>query len=210
MEQRNFGSTQRQVAVIGQGTWYDENEDPASVISALRLGLDRGMKHIDTAEMYGSGAAEKLVGQAIVGRRDEVFLVSKVLPQNAGRRRTIKACENSLLRLKTNRLDCYLLHWRGRHPLEETLPPSSSCVRQEKYFPGESAISMSTIWKKSGASPAACSPVTRCCITSRSGPLNMLSFPGASNTKWLWWDTVHSVMEHFRRETRRAGEYCTK
>ena len=121
MEQRYFGSTQRQVAVIGQGTWYDENEDPASAIAALRLGLDRGMKHIDTAEMYGSGAAEKLVGQAIAGRRDEVFLVSKVLPQNAGRRTTIKACEKSLLRLKTNRLDCYLLHWRGRHPLEETV-----------------------------------------------------------------------------------------
>jgi diketogulonate reductase-like aldo/keto reductase len=114
-------STQRQVAVIGQGTWYDENEDPASAIAALRLGLDQGMKHIDTAEMYGSGAAEKLVGQAIAGRRDEVFLVSKVLPQNAGRRTTIKACEKSLLRLKTNRLDCYLLHWRGRHPLEETV-----------------------------------------------------------------------------------------
>jgi diketogulonate reductase-like aldo/keto reductase len=79
------------------------------------------MKHIDTAEMYGSGAAEKLVGQAIAGRRDEVFLVSKVLPQNAGRRTTIKACEGSLLRLNTNRLDCYLLHWRGRHPLEETV-----------------------------------------------------------------------------------------
>src|SRR3984885_1342826 len=113
MEQRYFGSTQRQVAVIGQGTWYEENEDPASAIAALRLGLDRGMKHIDTAEMYGSGAAEKLVGQAITGRRDEVFPVSKVLPQNAGRHTTIKACEKSLLRLKTNRLDCYLLHWRG-------------------------------------------------------------------------------------------------
>src|ERR1700733_9401391 len=121
MEQRYFGSTQRQVAVIGQGTWYDDNEDPASAIAALRLGLDRGMKHIDTAEMYGSGTAEKLVGQAIAGRRDEVFLVSKVLPQNAGRRTTIKACEKSLLRLKTSRLYCSLLPWRGRHPLEETV-----------------------------------------------------------------------------------------
>src|SRR5882757_11083938 len=76
MEQRYFGSTKRQVVVIGQGTWYDENQDPASAIAALRLGLDRGMRHIDTAEMYGSGAAEKLVGLAIAGRRDEVFLVS--------------------------------------------------------------------------------------------------------------------------------------
>jgi diketogulonate reductase-like aldo/keto reductase len=121
MEQRHFGSTRRQVAVIGQGTWYNQNDDPASAIAALCLGLDRGMKHIDTAEMYGSGAAEALVGQAIAGRRDQVFLVSKVLPQNAGRRTAIKACESSLLRLKTNRLDCYLLHWRGRHPLEETV-----------------------------------------------------------------------------------------
>jgi diketogulonate reductase-like aldo/keto reductase len=121
MEQRHFGSTRRQVAVIGQGTWYNQNDDPASAIAALCLGLDRGMKHIDTAEMYGSGAAETLVGQAIAGRRDQVFLVSKVLPQNAGRRTAIKACESSLLRLKTNRLDCYLLHWRGRHPLEETV-----------------------------------------------------------------------------------------
>jgi aryl-alcohol dehydrogenase-like predicted oxidoreductase len=71
MERRYFGPTRREVAVIGQGTWYEENEDPASAIAALRLGLDLGMKHIDTAEMYGSGAAERLVGQAIAGRRDE-------------------------------------------------------------------------------------------------------------------------------------------
>jgi len=134
MEQRYFGSTKRQVVVIGQGTWYDENQDPASAIAALRLGLDRGMRHIDTAEMYGSGAAEKLVGLAIAGRRDEVFLVSKVLPQNAGRRTAIKACEKSLLRLKTNRLDCYLLHWRGRHPLEETVAAFDHLVRSGKVL----------------------------------------------------------------------------
>src|ERR1700733_12641335 len=120
MEHRPFGSTKRAAAIIGQGTWNIEHGDPETAIAALRRGLDLGMTHIDTAEMYGSGAAEKLVGEAIAGRRDEVFLVSKVLPQNAGRRTTIKACEKSLLRLKTNRLDCYLLHWRGRHPLQET------------------------------------------------------------------------------------------
>ena len=136
MEQRYFGSTRRQVAVIGQGTWYDENEDPASAIAALRLGLHRGMKHIDTAEMYGSGAAEKLVGQAIAGQRDEVFLVSKVLPQNAGRRTTIKACEKSLLRLKTNRLDCYSCTGVGAIRWRKPSPPSSSCVKKEKYSPG--------------------------------------------------------------------------
>src|SRR5436309_15210521 len=120
MEKRQFGYTHREVAVIGQGTWYIESKDRASAISALRQGLDFGMNHIDTAEMYGSGAAEEIVGEAIEGRRDEVFLVSKVLPENASRRGTVAACERSLARLGTDRLDVYLLHWRGRHPLEET------------------------------------------------------------------------------------------
>ena len=119
MEQHRFGSTQRQVAVIGQGTWYIDNGDRASAIAALRQGLDLGMTHIDTAEMYGS--AEEVVAEAIAGRRDRVFLVSKVLPGNASRRGTIAACEKSLARLRTDRLDCYLLHWRGQHPLEETI-----------------------------------------------------------------------------------------
>ncbi len=96
MELRPFGLTQRKVPVIGQGTWYNDNEDPASAIDALRRGLDLGMTHIDTAEMYLSGAAEDLVAEAIAGRRDEVFLVSKVLPQNASLSGTIAACERSL------------------------------------------------------------------------------------------------------------------
>jgi diketogulonate reductase-like aldo/keto reductase len=107
--------------VIGQGTWYIEQADSKRAIAALRRGLDLGMTHIDTAEMYGSGAAETLVGEAIAGRRDEVFLVSKVLPSNASRNGTIAACERSLKRLKTDRLDCYLLHWRGSHPLADTV-----------------------------------------------------------------------------------------
>jgi diketogulonate reductase-like aldo/keto reductase len=121
MEDRRFGSTDREVAVIGQGTWYIESAERASAVAALRRGLDLGMTHIDTAEMYGSGAAEKLIAEAIAGRRDEVFLVSKVLPDNASRRGTMAACERSLARLKTDRLDCYLLHWRGQHPLEDTI-----------------------------------------------------------------------------------------
>ena len=121
MEHRPFGSTKREVAVIGQGTWYIEQADSETAIGALRRGLDLGMTHIDTAEMYGSGAAETLVGEAIAGRRDEVFLVSKVLPHNASRNGTIAACERSLKRLKTDRLDCYLLHWRGSHPLADTV-----------------------------------------------------------------------------------------
>ena len=86
MQRHRFDSTERDVPIIGQGTWYLEEGDPASAIAALRRGLDLGMTHVDTAEMYGEGAAEELVGEAIAGRRDEVFLVTKVLPQHAPRR----------------------------------------------------------------------------------------------------------------------------
>ena len=121
MEYRPFGSTGREVSVVGQGTWFIEDRDRKSAIAALRQGLDLGMNHIDTAEMYGSGAAEALIGEAIHGRRQEVFLVSKILPQHASRSGTVKACEASLARLKTDWLDAYLLHWRGSHPLEEMI-----------------------------------------------------------------------------------------
>jgi diketogulonate reductase-like aldo/keto reductase len=121
VERRRFGNAALDVAVIGQGTWNIEKDPRASAVAALRRGLDLGMTHIDTAEMYGAGIAEKVVAEAIAGRRDEVFLVSKVPPQNASRRATITACERSLTRLKTDRLDCYLLHWPGEHPLEDTL-----------------------------------------------------------------------------------------
>jgi diketogulonate reductase-like aldo/keto reductase len=121
MERHPFGSIKRQVAAIGQETWHIETAERRSAIAALRRGLDLGMTHIDTAEMYGSGAAEEVVAEAITGRRDEVFLVSKVLPQHASRSATIAACEKSLARLKTDWLDCYLLHWRGSYPLEETI-----------------------------------------------------------------------------------------
>jgi len=118
MERHRFGPDDRDVSVIGQGTWYIDSGDRASAVAALRRGLDLGMNHIDTAEMYGD--AETVVAEAIAGRRDEVFLVSKVLPQNASRSGTVAACERSLARLRTDRLDCYLLHWRGEHPLEDT------------------------------------------------------------------------------------------
>jgi diketogulonate reductase-like aldo/keto reductase len=111
------------VPILGQGTWHLA-EDPASrsdEIAALRLGLDLGMTLIDTAEMYGDGGSEKLVGEAIDGRRDEVFLVSKVLPSHATRNGTIRACKQSLRRLGTDRLDLYLLHWRESVPLSETV-----------------------------------------------------------------------------------------
>jgi diketogulonate reductase-like aldo/keto reductase len=121
MERRKFGPTEDEVPVVGQGTWFIDTPTRASVVVALRRGLDLGMNHIDTAEMYGDGAAETIVGEAIEGRRDEVFLVSKVLPQHATLPGTIEACERSLGHLRTDYLDCYLLHWRGSYPLEETI-----------------------------------------------------------------------------------------
>src|SRR5438128_1791163 len=120
---REFGWTGVPLPVIGQGTWNIEGPRDAEgrAIEALRAGLDLGMTHIDTAEMYGSGRAEELVAEAIAGRRDEVFLVSKVLPSNASYKGTIAACDRSLARLKTDRLDLYLLHWRGGYGVEETM-----------------------------------------------------------------------------------------
>jgi len=132
MERRRFGFTQRDVPVIGQGTWYIDSRERALAIAALRRGLDLGMTHIDTAEMYGN--AEEIVGEAIAGRRDEVFLVSKVLPENASRTGTLAACERSLSRLDTDRLDCYLLHWRGEHPLVDTIMAFEQLQREGKIL----------------------------------------------------------------------------
>ena len=111
------------VPVLGQGTWTmgDDRQRRDEEIAALRLGIDLGMTLIDTAEVYGNGASEQLVGEAIAGRRNEVYLVSKVLPSNASRRGTVRACERSLVRLGTDRIDLYLLHWRGHHGLHETV-----------------------------------------------------------------------------------------
>ena len=119
MRQQPFGSNGPKVSVIGQGTWYIDRGDRTSAVAALRRGIDLGMTHVDTAEMYGD--AELVIAEAIAGRRDQIFLVSKVLPSNASRRGTITACERSLKRLKTDQLDCYLLHWRGSYPLAETV-----------------------------------------------------------------------------------------
>src|SRR6266446_7106064 len=119
MKSKQFGNAGPQVSVVGQGTWYIDHGDRKTAVAALRRGVDLGMTHIDTAEMYGD--AELVVADAIAGQRDKVFLVSKVLPSNASRRGTITACERSLKRLNTDRLDCYLLHWRGSFPLAETV-----------------------------------------------------------------------------------------
>ena len=120
MQRRPFGPTGVSVPVIGQGTWEMERDPPAAV-TALRSGIDLGMTHIDTAEMYGSGRVEEIVGEAIAGRRDEVFLATKVLPSNATRRGVIEACERSLRRLRTDHVDLYLLHWPSRYPLKDTI-----------------------------------------------------------------------------------------
>ncbi|MFG1479013.1 aldo/keto reductase [Xanthobacter sp. V4C-4] len=111
------------VSALGQGTWYmgEQAGSRAAEVAALRAGLDLGIDLIDTAEMYGEGGAEDMVGEAIAGRRDTVFLVSKVYPHNASRTGVVAACERSLRRLGTDRLDLYLLHWRGEHPLAETI-----------------------------------------------------------------------------------------
>ena len=119
MRKQKFGSAGLEISVIGQGTWYLDRGDRKSAVAALRRGIELGMTHIDTAEMYGD--AELVIAEAIAGKRDALFLVSKVLPSNASRRGTIAACERSLKRLKTERLDCYLLHWRGSYPLEDTV-----------------------------------------------------------------------------------------
>lgn len=118
MQRHLFGPTGREVSRIGQGTWRLDEARWPSAVATLRRGLELGMTHIDTAELYGD--AELVVAEAVAGRRDEAFLVSKVLPSNASRAGTIAACERSLKRLRTDRLDCYLLHWRGIYPLDQT------------------------------------------------------------------------------------------
>ncbi len=123
-----------EIPVLGQGTWgmAEHPRRREDEIASLRLGLDLGMKLIDTAEMYGNGAAEELVSAAIAGRRDEVFLVSKVLPSHSTRSGTISACERSLRRLGTDHLDLYLLHWRGGSALEETVEAFTTLVHAGK------------------------------------------------------------------------------
>jgi len=130
LKQKKFGNGP-DVSVIGQGTWYLDRGDRKAAVAALRRGIETGMTHIDTAEMYGD--AEPVIADAIAGLpREKLFLVSKVLPSNASRRGTITACERSLKRLKTDHLDCYLLHWRGSYPFEETVAAFDELVAAGK------------------------------------------------------------------------------
>jgi diketogulonate reductase-like aldo/keto reductase len=131
---RPFGPTKRSVPSIGQGTWHLEDGDAAQAIAALQRGIELGMTHIDTAELYGSGRVEALVGKAIAGRRDALFLVSKVMPSNASFDGAQRACERSLRHLGTDRLDCYLLHWPGQHALSDTFAAFERLLEQGKIL----------------------------------------------------------------------------
>lgn len=161
MEHRPFGRPPSVVSVIGQGTWYIDDAHRPTAVAALRHGIDSGMTHIDTAEMYGD--AEPVVGAAIAGRRDEVFLVSKVLPSNASRAGVVAACERTLTRLGTDRLDCYLLHWRGSHPLEETFAGFEQLREQGKIRSwGVSNFDVDDLeeaWRSGGEGHLACNQV---------------------------------------------------
>jgi diketogulonate reductase-like aldo/keto reductase len=126
-----FGFTGESLPLVGQGTWMIENDPRQQAIAALQLGIDLGMTLIDTAEMYGNGRAEEIVGEAIRERREQVFVVSKVLPSNASFDGTRRACEQSLRRLGTDTLDLYLLHWPGSHPISETMRGLESLVRDK-------------------------------------------------------------------------------
>src|SRR3981189_2667772 len=149
------------IPALGQGTWgmAEDTRRQKDEVAALRLGFDLGMTLIDTAEMYADGGAEVMVGEAIAGRRDELFLISKVLPENATRPGTVAACEHSLRRLGTDRLDLYLLHWRGNVPLEETLDAFAALVDAGKVrYWGVSnfdVVDMIELWRLDGGAKVA-------------------------------------------------------
>ena len=179
------------VPTYGLGTWMmgESEKKRADEVAALKLGLDLGITLIDTAEMYGDGEAENIVGDAIAGRRDGLFIVSKVLPENASRKDTIAACERSLKRLRTDRIDLYLLHWRGSTPLSphaQSLLPTST--RAEKSGTGASAISIPTTWKNWWRCRAARNaPPIRSSTISSAGASNTISCRSAALAKFRSW-----------------------
>jgi diketogulonate reductase-like aldo/keto reductase len=162
MPTRAFGWTGVQVPILGQGTWNIEGDRDAErrAIEALRAGLDLGMSHIDTAEMYGNGRAEEMVGEAIAGRRNEVFLASKVLPSNASYDGTSRACERSLRRLKTDRIDIYMLHWSGSFPIEDTMRAMAKLIENGSIrFAGVSNLDVDELPAAAAAQRLACDQV---------------------------------------------------
>ncbi|MFG1392559.1 aldo/keto reductase [Xanthobacter agilis] len=161
------------VSALGQGTWYmgERAELWGAEVKALRAGLDLGISLIDTAEMYGEGGAEEVVGEAIAGRRDGVFLVSKVYPHNASRDGVVAACGRSLKRLRTDRIDLYLLHWRGEHPLVETLAGFEALQRAGKIRHwGVSNFDVADMEELKAAGGGACAANQILYNASRRGP----------------------------------------
>ncbi|GAC1524039.1 MAG: aldo/keto reductase [Polyangiales bacterium] len=134
MEQRRFGRLECRVPVVGLGTWKMESDDRESAIVTIRRAIELGLVHVDTAESYGRGAVEELVGEAIAGYRGDVFLASKIHPDHATYAGTLLACEKSLRRLRTDRLDLYLLHWPGAQPLEETFRAFDELKKEGKIL----------------------------------------------------------------------------
>ena len=155
------------VPALGQGTWMmgERRERRSSEIAALRAGVECGMTLIDTAEMYGDGAAETLIGEALGDVRDRLFLVSKAYPQNASRKRLASACEASLRRLGTDRLDLYLLHWRGSVSLAETVEAMEALKAEGKVRHWASAISTPATWKSLSRRVEVPAPPTRSSTT---------------------------------------------
>ncbi len=205
MVRRTFGPLGVPVPVIGQGTWNLERVDKKKAVAALRRGLDIGMTHIDTAEMYGSGLVEEWVGEAIRGRRDEVFLTSKVLPENASYQGTLKACEQSLRRLRTDVLDLYLLHWLGSIPLEETLRAFEQLrgAGKIRHF-GVSNFDVGELERAvavAGKDQIACDQVL---YHLSNGGSSTSCCRGVKVIGWRLWGIAHSVPADF--PTSRAGE----
>ena len=171
MKQKEFGVKGLEVTIIGQGTWYIDRGDRKSAVAALRRGIELGMTHIDTAEMYGD--AELVIADAIAGgKRDDLYLVSRVLPSNASRRGTIAACERSLKRLKTDHLDCYLLHWRGSYPLEDTVAAFDQLIADRKVrswgVSNFDADDLNELLAVAGEGGIACNQVLVICRSARS------------------------------------------
>ncbi len=134
MQHHRLGTTRRQVPVIGRATWYIESKDRDAAIDALYTGIDLRTNEADTAEMYGFGASEEAVDEAIAGRRDQIFLVAKALPKSNSRSVTIEDCEASLTRFHTRRVDCCLLNWRAHRPLEDTVAASKQIQQEGKIL----------------------------------------------------------------------------
>lgn len=172
---------------IGQGTWYmgEDASQRKTEVAALRAGIELGLTLIDTAEMYADGGAEKVVGEALIGLRDNVFLVSKVYPWNAGGQKAINACEASLRRLNTDYLDLYLLHWSGSFALEETVAAMEKLITQGKIRRwGVSNLDyadMQELWQLPGGEISV--PLIRCFTISVHEGLSTIYFPGARNSR---------------------------